>query len=376
MTGPIKVLMVHNYSSWGGNLATVLALCEGLRERGVNVSAAFPVSQPYVERFVEAGITVLDTEVKSKWDVGAIGRFRRIIREKDVGIVHTHTRRADMAAGIAGQDGRTATVTTHHGQINLDGTTFEFKKDLSARVYNYILKRFFTVNVAVSGEIVHELHDNCGVPYERIRRIPNGLDPSPFLADIDRDAVRSDLGLAPGDLAVTLVGSIDRKGHRELTEAAAALRADFPETRYLYVGEGPRETEVAEQISRLGLESIVRFTGFRNDVPAVLAASDIFCLPSYSEGLSISIMEAMAAGLPVAASRIGGNPELVVDGETGFIFEPFDPGDVADKLSKLLKDADMRRKMGEAGRRRVLTDFTLDDMVRRYYELYESIVVA
>lgn len=376
MAKPIKVLMVHNYSSWGGNLATVLALCEGLRERVVNVSVAFPVSQPYAERFVEAGITVLDTEVKSKWDVGAIARFRRIIRENDVGIVHTHTRRADMSAGIAGQDGRTATVTTHHGQINLDGTTFEFKKDLSARVYNYILRRFFTVNVAVSGEIAHELHDNCRVPHERIRRIPNGLDPSPFLADIDRDAVRSDLGLAPGDLAVTLVGSIDRKGHRELTEAAASLRADFPEARYLYVGEGPREAEVAEQISRLGLDGIVRLTGFRKDVPAVLAASDIFCLPSYSEGLSISIMEAMAAGLPVAASRIGGNPELVVHGETGFIFEPFDSGDVADKLSKLLRDADMRREMGKAGRRRVLSEFTLDDMVRRYYELYESVAVA
>lgn len=376
MAEPIKVLMVHNYSSWGGNLATVLSLCEGLREYGIKVLAAFPASAAYVERFLGAGVEVFDVEVRSKWDISAVARYKRVIRDKRVDVVHTHTRRADMAAGIAGQDGRTATVTTHHGQINLDGTTFEFKKDLSARVYNYILRRFFTVNVAVSGEIVHELHDNCGVSHERIRRIPNGLDPSPFLADIDRDAVRSDLGLAPGDVAVTLVGSIDRKGHRELTEAAASLRADFPNARYLYVGEGPREAEVAEHISRLGLEGIVRLTGFRKDVPAILAASDIFCLPSYSEGLSISIMEAMAAGLPVAASRIGGNPELVVDGETGLIFEPFDSGDVADKLAKLLGDADIRRKMGEAGRRRVLTEFTLDDMVRRYYELYESIAVA
>jgi glycosyltransferase involved in cell wall biosynthesis len=376
MAEPITVLMVHNYSSWGGNLATVLSLCKGLREYDAKVIAAFPASEAYAERFLGAGVEVFDVEVGSKWDISAVARYKRVIRDNRVDIVHTHTRRADMAAGIAGQDGRTATVTTHHGQINLDGATFEFKKDLSARVYNYILRRFFTVNVAVSGEIAHELHDNCGVPYERIRRIPNGVDPAPFLADVNRDAVRSDLGLAPGDLAVTLVGSIDRKGHRELTEAAASLRADFPEARYLYVGEGPRKAEVAEQISRLRLEGIVRLAGFRKDVPAILAASDIFCLPSYSEGLSISIMEAMAAGLPVAASRIGGNPELVVEGETGLIFEPFDSSDVVSKLVKLLGDADMRREMGEAGRRRVLTDFTLDDMVRRYYELYESVTVA
>jgi glycosyltransferase involved in cell wall biosynthesis len=376
MAEPITVLMVHNYSSWGGNLATVLSLCKGLREYDAKVIAAFPASEAYAERFLGAGVEVFDVEVGSKWDISAVARYKRVIRDNRVDIVHTHTRRADMAAGIAGQDGRTATVTTHHGQINLDGATFEFKKDLSARVYNYILRRFFTVNVAVSGEIAHELHDNCGVPYERIRRIPNGVDPAPFLADVNRDAVRSDLGLAPGDLAVTLVGSIDRKGHRELTEAAASLRADFPEARYLYVGEGPRKAEVAEQISRLRLEGIVRLAGFRKDVPAILAASDIFCLPSYSEGLSISIMEAMAAGLPVAASRIGGNPELVVEGETGLIFEPFDSSDVVSKLAKLLGDADMCREMGEAGRRRVLTDFTLDDMVRRYYELYESVTVA
>jgi glycosyltransferase involved in cell wall biosynthesis len=373
MSETLTVLMAHNYSSWGGNLATVLALCEGLRERDVNVLAAFPASQPYVERFLDAGITVFDAEVKSKWDVGAVARYRRIIRENGVNIVHTHTRRADMAAGIAGRDGRTATITTHHGQINLDGTTFEFKNDLPARVYSYILRRFFTVNVAVSEEIARELYENCGVPAERIRRIPNGIDPEPFLGEFDVDAVRADLGFSPEDLVVTLVGSVDRKGHRELTEAAAVLRSDFPNVHYLYAGEGPREDEVAEQVSRLGLGGVVRLTGFRGDVAAVLAASDVFCLPSYSEGLSISIMEAMAAGLPVAASRTGGNPELVVDGETGFIFEPFDSDDLADKLAKLLKDAGARRAMGEAGRRRVLSEFSLDDMVRRYCDLYTEV---
>ncbi len=373
MPKPLTVLLAHNYSSWGGNLATVLALCEGLREHDVNVLAALPASQPYVERFLDAGIVIFDAEVKSKWDVGAVARYRRIIRENEVDVVHTHTRRADMAAGIAGHDGRTATITTHHGQINLDGTTFEFKNDLPARVYNYILRKFFTVNVAVSEEIAHELYDNCRVPAERIRRIPNGIDPEPFLSEFDADAVRADLGFSSEDVVVTLVGSVDRKGHRELTDAAAALRPDFPNARYLYVGEGPREREVTEQVSRLGLNGIVRLTGFRGDVPAVLAASDVFCLPSYSEGLSISVMEAMAAGLPVAASRTGGNPELVVDGETGFIFEPFDSGDLADKLAKLLKNGEKRRAMGEAGRRRVLSEFTLEDMIRRYCDLYKEV---
>jgi glycosyltransferase involved in cell wall biosynthesis len=137
-----------------------------------------------------------------------------------------------------------------------------------------------------------------------------------------------------------------------------------------FAGDGPGRVAVERERCALGLEGAAELLGERSDVPALLARSDVFVLASRSEGAPLSVLEAMAAGLPVVASRVGGIPEIVVDGETGVLVEPGDPRPLADALGRLLGDARLRARMGDAGRRRVLERFDVEAVRRRHLDLY------
>ena len=153
-----------------------------------------------------------------------------------------------------------------------------------------------------------------------------------------------------------------------LVRALAAVHGSPFET--VVVGDGPDRPAVEEEVRRLGLERAVELVGERDDVPELLATADLFVLSSRSEGLPLSILEAMAAGLPVVASRVGGIPEVVVDGETGLLVPPGDPQRLADAVERLLADPSLRRRLGEAGRRRVAEHFDLASVQRAHLDLY------
>ena len=159
-----------------------------------------------------------------------------------------------------------------------------------------------------------------------------------------------------------------------LVRALAALERGSCETEL--VGDGPDRPAVENEVRRLGLDSVVRLAGVRTDVPELLAAADLFVLSSRSEGLPLSILEAMATGLPVVASRVGGVPEVVVDGETGLLVPPGDPGSLARAIERLLDDSALRRRLGAAGRARVAEHFDLASAQRAHLDLYRSLLAA
>jgi glycosyltransferase involved in cell wall biosynthesis len=289
--------------------------------------------------------------------------------------VHSHTRRADLVAGYAALSSGAKSAVTHHGQINLDGKTFQFKNGLNEKIYNFILRNYYAVNVAVSYKIAEELNEMCGVEKGRVRVIPNGINPAPFeVSPEKREAARAKYGLAPDDVAVVTVASLGRKGHNDLVEAAALLAADCPQAMYLFAGTGFGREAIEVQIADAGLTDTVRLLGFIEDIPELLAAADIFCLPTYSEGLSIAIMEAMAAGLPFTASEVGGNLELIEDGTNGFVFPARDPAALAEALRPLLDDHELRTSIGERNRVRVGKLFTADRMAENYAQLYRDLM--
>ncbi|MFW6193864.1 MAG: glycosyltransferase, partial [Gemmatimonadota bacterium] len=147
-----------------------------------------------------------------------------------------------------------------------------------------------------------------------------------------------------------------------------------PNAHLLLVGDGPERFVIESLIDGLGLDNRVHLLGLRSDVADLLAGSDLFLLSSVSEAASLSILEAMAVGLPVVATRVGGNPEVVVEGETGHLVPPGDLEAFADRVVELLRRPDLRRRMGEAGRRRVRTEFHLDRVADRYLRLYGELV--
>lgn len=370
--------MVHNYSSWGGNLATVLNLCRGLPAYGYEMHLAAPPGERYVSRFVAAGVTVHNAEVKTKRDVGAVRRYWSLIRRGGFQVVHTHTRRADFAAALAGRLAGAVVVSTQHGQINLDRRTLAVKNDAAARFYSFCLRNFFHRHVAVSGEIARELTGRCGVQPAKVVHIPNGIDSKPFLAaEGERKFFRHEIGALPGTVVATVVASLDAKGHRWLLPAVAQVVREGLDVKLVVVGEGHWGGPlIRAQAHDLGIADRVHMLGFREDIPRILAGSDVFVLPTPSEGCSLAILEAMAAALPVIASDVGGNPELVVPGVTGLLLPVEDVGAWATALAALARDPGRRRAWGQAGRARAATDFTLEKMVKKYAALYDELLTA
>jgi glycosyltransferase involved in cell wall biosynthesis len=372
----VKVLMVHNYSSWGGNLATVLALCRRLPARGFDVALAAPNSQPYVTRFEDAGVPTFDAEVKSKHDVRSYRRYSELVKRENFGVVHTHTRRADFVAALGGRLAGAAVVSTQHGQINLDRHTLQEKRDLAARFYCFCLRKFFDKHVAVSAEIADELRTRCRVPAGKVTHIPNGLEAAPFVeAAGERLSFRHEIGAPRWAVVATVVASLDSKGHGDLLAAVAEVAAEGVDLRLAVAGEGHwGRPIISKAAAELGIAERVHLLGFRDDIPRILAGSDMFVLPTPSEGLSIAIMEAMAAALPVVTTAVGGNPELVEPGRTGYLVPVGDVAALAGALRLLARDPVKRKAMGRAARSRVTLEFTVDKMADRYAELYEDIL--
>ncbi len=214
-----------------------------------------------------------------------------------------------------------------------------------------------------------------GVDPARIRVIPNGVDPNRFAGSADRPTVRHRLGLpADGPLLLTVSNLIHYKGHGTLLEAVSLITRKHPTARFVLAGEGPMRAEIERRIATAGLADLVRVLGERIDIPDLLRAADLLVHPSDEEGFPNAILEAMAAGRPVVATRVGGTPELVVDGVTGTLVPPRSPAALAAAVSHLLADSQLADRMGAAGRERAVREFSLARMVERTEALYAEVL--
>jgi glycosyltransferase involved in cell wall biosynthesis len=206
---------------------------------------------------------------------------------------------------------------------------------------------------------------------ERFVTVANGISPAPHTRP--RDAIRAELGVEPADPTVLTIGSLTaQKAQPDLLEAFASGSVARPRARLLIAGDGPRRAELEARAAALGLGSRARFLGARLDAADLLVACDVFALSSTREGLSITLLEAMRAGRPCVATRVGGNPEAVADGVTGSIVPPRDPAALGAALGRLLDDRALAETMGAAGRERFAARFTAERMVRETESLYRD----
>jgi glycosyltransferase involved in cell wall biosynthesis len=250
-------------------------------------------------------------------------------------------------------------------------TRFNRKRRLICRA----LARFTDLSLAVSQGVKDYLVKEIGLDPDKVRVVSNGVNIAAIDTARPSPEVRRELGLSEGAQVIGLVGRLDHwgKGHNELFTAMASLKDRYP-VHALIVGGGRREAEVKQMVAGLGLAGQVHFLGSRRDVPDLLQAMDIFVLPSYSEGVSLALLEAMAAGLPVIATAVGGNPEVVTDGATGLLIPPRDAAALAQALEQFLSDPSLAKEMGENARRHVETDYSLERLGREINKIYETLV--
>jgi glycosyltransferase involved in cell wall biosynthesis len=237
-----------------------------------------------------------------------------------------------------------------------------------------VLSRLCDEVVAVSEFTRRALIDNDGFPPDKVRVLYNGVHLSDSGVGPDRASVRAALGLQPTDRVIGLCARLSpEKNVPLLLEAFLAIRANVPGARLVIAGDGPARPDLEASVRRLGLEADVALLGFRDDVPALMRAFDVFCLPSLTEGTSVTLLEAMNAACPAVVTSVGGNPEIVVDGVTGDCVPSGDVTALGGALTSMLHDRDRARRMGSAGRTRVKERFAFEGMVHGYEALYRRL---
>ncbi len=301
-------------------------------------------------------------------------RFYRLCRQLRPAIVHTRNLAALEFAVPAALAGVPARVHGEHGWDTSDPGGTQRKYQLLRRAYSPFVNRY----VALSGQIESYLTERVGIAASRVERICNGVDTLRFQPASTRQAVA---GSPFYESDVVVVGTVGRlqtvKDQLNLVRAVAIARAQGEagaRLRLVIAGDGPQRAEVEAEVAASGIGDITWLAGARSDVPEIMRALDIFALPSQAEGISNTILEAMASGLPVAATDVGGNAELVAAGETGALVPAQDPHAMAQALLRYTADAALRQSHGAAGRERVERSFSIDNMVERYTRLYQSLL--
>jgi glycosyltransferase involved in cell wall biosynthesis len=229
--------------------------------------------------------------------------------------------------------------------------------------------------VLVNAESIRERLIEQGYRPDNIAVIRNGIVLSKFGKNDKGAALREELGVPQWAPLVFVFSRLNgMKGVEYFLDAAAVVAPRFPEARFLIVGDGANRKELEAHAGRLGLTRRVIFTGFRTDVPDLLPEAAISVLPSLSEGLSNSLLESMASGVPVIAARVGGNPEIIEHDVSGLLVPPRDSVALADAIGSLLEDRELAARFGEAGRRRVADVFSMERSVGEVERLYERLV--
>jgi glycosyltransferase involved in cell wall biosynthesis len=363
--GPVTVLHLSSSSGAGGAETVVASVAAGLDPSRYRSVVCLFRDGWLRERCERLGLETHVIRMSGALDLVWLRQFKRLLRQREVGLVHAHEFGANTWGTMAGRLARRPVVATVHGR--------SYYADSGRRRLAYRVVSRVATMVAVSEDVKRFVVEAAGVSERRVRVVHNGIGPH---APASRETVlraRADLGVLAGERVVLAVGSLyEVKGHRFLLEAAPAILKACPSTVFLIAGRGDCDAALREQTKRLGLEARVWFLGLRQDVPTLLELCDVFVQPSLSEGLSIAILEAMAAARPVVTTLVGGNPELVVHGETGLLVAPADAPALAAAVTRVLAGPAEARRLGDGGLARVQRRFTVGAMVSEYEAIYDA----
>jgi glycosyltransferase involved in cell wall biosynthesis len=357
-------LHIDTARTWRGGQNQVLVTVLGMRSAG---HRAMLVARPDGELRSRAaeGLELLALAPKTEMDLSAAWRLSRAIKELRPDVVHAHdphgVAMAALALSMSTQPKRAPLVASRRVDFRLKGNA------LSRWKYDQV-DCFICASEAIRRMLVSD-----GVAESRTVTVHEGIDLD-HVAAAPTATLREELWLPHGSPIVGNVAAlVAHKGQRHLVEAAALVVRQVPDARFVIAGEGDLRPALEHQIKHLGLEKHVMLLGFRSDILSVHKAFDVFVMSSVTEGLGTSLLDAMACGKPIVATTAGGIPEVVQDGKTGFLVPPRDHQAMADAIVRLLKDAGLRRGMGEAGLARANAAFSAERMVQGTLRVYERL---
>jgi L-malate glycosyltransferase len=357
-------VQIDSGRTWRGGQNQVLLMTSGLRARGHRVVVvAHPDGE--LRKRLGDGVDLVPLAPRNEIDLPAAWRLSRLLRDLSPDVVHAHDSHAVAMAATALSIGapspRPPLVFSRRVDFRLRGNSFSKWKYRQVDAF-----------VAASGAI-HAMLLEDRAPADRVFTVHDGID-------IDRVEaaepvnLREEFWFPPHSLVIgNIAALVPHKGQKFLVDAAAIVVHEAPEARFVILGEGDLKQDLEHQIRRLHLGQHVVLAGFRPDVLGLLKGLDLFVMSSVTEGLGSALLDAMAAGRPIVATRAGGIPEVVADGETGMLVPPRDSRALADAIRTLLRDPGRRARLAEGGRTRVRKLFSADRMVDGTLAVYERL---
>lgn len=365
-----RVLHVISTGGPGGAETVCANLIENLDRRHWRPFAVVPDDGWIHRRLRSAGVEPIVLPSGRRSDADYLRGLARAAREHRISLVHSHLWGPTVVASVLGLLHRLPVVGTIHGENDL--SPGERLRRLKFHLLNHGARRL----VFVSEPLRRRFLSLGPLDAHRTMVIPNGIEPAFFTTRRD-GSLRRELDVAEGDFLVGAVGNLRPvKGYDVLLRAAALLRERMPGFRFVIAGEakGPVFRDLLELRDGLGLRDHVHFTGFREDVPRLMADLDLYVISSRSEGFSLSTVQALGLALPVVATRCGGPEMILEDGRSGVLVEPESPVALADAIERLRRSPEERLRLREEGRRTARERFTVQEQARRYERLYQDCI--
>ena len=361
-----RVLHLIETGNPGGAERMMLNLIDGLDPARFSSQVLLLKSGWLEQQVRRQGTPLILMPLRGGFDWRFILKLIQIIRRRRIDVLHSHEFAMNVYSFLAGRLAWRGTLATVHG--NLAYLTARYRRRLAYRLLAYLAGPM----IVVSTEMKDQLGERFGIPFSRIKVIANGVRiAEPAITPEARDKFRDQLGLPRRSFLIGTIGSLyPVKNQKTMIEAMPHLVAEHPEVHLAIVGRGQMRAELEKLTETLDLAGHITFTGYQENIREMLTAFDLIVVPSRYEGLSLLLLEAMVQKLPVVATRVGGNAEAIIDGQSGLLVPPDDPAALAAACLRILEHPELAGDLGQGALRRVRENFTFEQMVREYENLY------
>ena len=363
----MRLLFVANHLNVGGISSYLLTLASGLQQNGHQVYLASSGGE-LEAKFVQAGITLIKVPLKTKNETSYKILFsflilKKVIREFNIDLIHSQSRTTQVLADLLSRALAKPHIFTCHGF---------FKPKIFRRIFGC----WGQAVIAISQQVKEHLIADFKLPDSKISVVHNGIDTKNFGDFSAREKIRKDLELQDAFLVGIIARLSDVKGHLYLIRAMRRVIETSPTARLLIIGEGKMKDALIKEVERVGINQQVIFVPAVKNTREMLSAMDIFVMPSLQEGLGLALMEAMAQGIPVAGSAVGGIKTLIQDKFNGLLVKPADVSALEQAIITLLKDPALRQSLGARGREFIIKNFSKEEMVQKTEIVYQQAVLA
>jgi glycosyltransferase involved in cell wall biosynthesis len=359
----IKVLHIDSERGWRGGQQQVIYLYERLLKKGIYTNFVCQPSSKLYEYCSNKGLPSIPHGMKGELDINAAKKISDICKSKGYNILHLHSAHS-MSIGLL--------VKLFHRRLKLIGmkrVDFHISKNFLSRI-KYSSKWMDKI-VCISDRIKNVLIED-GITIDKLETIHSGIDTVRF--DDVESGVRKEFGIPSDNIIIgTIAAVVGHKDYPNLLKAAENIVGNYPNVTFIAVGDGKDMESVKSFASQLNLQDRFIFAGYRSDIGKFLKSFDIFVLASKLEGMGTSLLDAQAVGLPIAATKTGGIPEIIHDGVNGLLAAPQNPQALAHILIKLIEDEELRKNLS-ANAKQSVEQFSIDKNVEKYLELYKNLL--